>query len=770
MHRSESLPRAEAQSSTSLTGAARLTAGLAGLAAGAGALSPALAQEATATATPSSEATLDPIFVEATGKGQPNANAAGTGTNRLPGTVRETPQIINVVPAELMEQKRITSLEEALRSVPGVTLSTGEGRGGANGQQFRLRGLAAKGDVYLDGLRDFGVYSHDAFNTQSVEVIKGPSGKSFGVGNLGGVINQTTKKAQLGNQGEAAISYASGTVLRETLDINRQLSDTSALRFNLMNQEGDAADRDHVKVDRKGLAVDYGTGIGTDTEWHLGYEYIKGEGTPDMGQPMAQGSDGIYRPLQEYDVPGYDSSTSYVRSTDRDDTENHILTSTFRHEFAPGVTFTNDTRYSHYSRDFSATNPAACSTACLAALRAGTDQSLSYGAGGGMTYRQDGWGVQNLTTGQFDFTTFGLRHKAMVGLDLSYQEEDRIRGTWTGRTSNQTILNPQYSYPDATVAYDPASKSKSSAVDIGLILQDRVWFNDQLSVQAAARADYFRSRFKGALIASTTEVSGESEASRVSPSFSVIYEPTKDITTYFSLARTFRPLGTDIASAVNSFASETPSSDANYKPERADSIEIGGKMDLMGGKLGLSGAIFQIDKDNSYTISSDGEISSGFNEDGNSLQIKGFELGATGELFEGFSVNAAYAYLDGEVTRGQGTDAATVGNDAPGVSQHNLALWGNYAIPEAAVKLPGQLSVGAGITYASEYWADAANTALIPETVSIDAMIAYETDRYRVALNGYNLTDHQNYESAFSTSRAVPMAGTTFALTLSTRF
>ena len=39
--------------------------------------------------------------------------------------------------------------------MPGITVATGEGNGGMNGDQFRIRGFDAKGDVYVDGLRDF---------------------------------------------------------------------------------------------------------------------------------------------------------------------------------------------------------------------------------------------------------------------------------------------------------------------------------------------------------------------------------------------------------------------------------------------------------------------------------------------------------------------------------------------------------------------------------------------------------------------------------------
>lgn len=247
-----------------------------------------------------------------------NTNNASTGIARLPATVKETPKVINVISKDVIEQQRATSLDQILKNVPGITLSTGEGRGGVNGDQFRIRGLTSRGDVYTNGLKDFGAYKRDAFNTESVEVIKGPSGEAFGAGNLGGIINQTTKQAHLGNSTSIDQSAGSGSTYRTLLDTNIQINETTAVRVNGMYQNGNSPDRDHAKDDRWGGAVDLGMGIGTDTQWHLNYSYLHRDGKPDYGVPMAEGADGIYRPLTEYGVPGYDSSTSYIRSTDRD--------------------------------------------------------------------------------------------------------------------------------------------------------------------------------------------------------------------------------------------------------------------------------------------------------------------------------------------------------------------------------------------------------------------------------------------------------------------
>lgn len=728
---------------------------------------PALAQEGAAAEPPiDGVVQLDTVILTAADGEASNTNDAGTGIARMPATVRETPKVVNVVPAEVIEQQGATTLEEVLRNVPGITLSTGEGRGGSSGDQFRIRGLAAQGDVYQDGLRDFGVYTHDSFNTEGVQVIKGPSGDAFGVGNLGGLINQQRKKAGLEDFSEVLGSAGTGGTQRLQYDQNRVIGDSAALRVNLMVQNGEAADRDHVTDDRLGIALDYGRGLGTGTEWHLGYSYLRNRGVPDMGQPMAEGPDGISRPLLEYDVPGYDRDISYVRSTDRDDTDVHMLTSALTHQLESGWTLSNDTRIARYQRDFSATNPSSCDAACLAGLLAGIDQPVSYGAGGGMTYDQDGWGVQNVTTLTGEAMTGGVRHQITAGLDLSWQIDHRRRGSWLVGRPEGTILDPIHDASGAVFDWDD-DHATAKALNAGLFLSDRMHFSEQFSVLASARADWFESSFDGVLIGGDERVSGSVDGFEISPSLSLIWEPSPDRMAYLTFARTYRPLGTDIASAVNAFETEVPASERDFEPERSDLIELGGKMDLMGGRLGLTAALFQIEKKNSFDRDpTTGEITPGFSANGENRRIRGFEFGATGEVAPGVDLLLAYSHLDGEITGGRGANEETVGNDAPGVPRHNLALWASHARPLGR----GEFTVAGGIRYASEYWSDSANTARIPETVSLDAMIAYEQDNWRLALNGTNLTDHDNYASAFSGSRVVPDAGRVFTVSLSHRF
>src|SRR6201986_2971329 len=140
-------------------------------------------------------------------------------------SVQDTPQSITVVTGEVMKQQGVTTLADALKNVPGITIAIGQGATLAGGQ-FKINGFDAKDDVYLDGLRDFGAYNRDSFSYDEVQVLKGPSGLMFGRGTVGGAINTVSKLAHLGDHYVGHIEGGTGGHVRGTVDANYQLSDT----------------------------------------------------------------------------------------------------------------------------------------------------------------------------------------------------------------------------------------------------------------------------------------------------------------------------------------------------------------------------------------------------------------------------------------------------------------------------------------------------------------------------------------------------------------
>ncbi len=105
--------------------------------------------------------------------------------------VRDIPQSVTVINSTLMQAQGATSLADALRNVPGITMGAAEG--GSIGNNFNLRGFSARTDIYLDGMRDRGQVYRDVFSLDAVEVLQGPSSMLFGRGSTGGIINQVSK-------------------------------------------------------------------------------------------------------------------------------------------------------------------------------------------------------------------------------------------------------------------------------------------------------------------------------------------------------------------------------------------------------------------------------------------------------------------------------------------------------------------------------------------------------------------------------------------------
>ena len=115
----------------------------------------------------SADTTLAPVTAE--GSNAPVTNGYQVtmpSLNKLTTPLLDTPSSIAVLPKALLDDQGVTTLRDALRDVPGISLQAGEG--GQQGDNFSIRGFNAQNDIYLDGMHDFGSYYRDPFNLASV--------------------------------------------------------------------------------------------------------------------------------------------------------------------------------------------------------------------------------------------------------------------------------------------------------------------------------------------------------------------------------------------------------------------------------------------------------------------------------------------------------------------------------------------------------------------------------------------------------------------------
>ena len=724
-------------------------------------------------------------------------------------SLQDMPQAVNVIDQQTMKQQATSTLSDALRNVPGITIAIGEG-GTLAGDQFKIRGFDAKDDVYLDGLRDFAAYTRDSFDYEEVQVLKGPSGLMFGRGTGGGAINTVSKTPTLGERYAFGVEGGNGDHVRATTDLNYQFSDTGAVRLNLMVTDTGVVDRDLVHSTRFGIAPSIALGLGTDTTFTLGLIHQQTAARPDYGLVVASPPTSVIaKPVSEFGVP---RSTFPGLKADHDKNTADLITAKLTHSAADWLSLENDVRVAVYSRDFRYTSADACDNTiatnyCNLRLFGIAQPGAAAGSfdptqtlvrtGGGGPYKQNSWGAQDIASANADFHLGEFRNQLIAGIDASYQRADRTIYAYTlppgpnatlyplnDHTASRanigwSLFNPTH---QPIAGYDVilptaanstgANAGKTSATattvvtstgdatDLAAFATDRFWFNEAISLIAGLRADQYHADYKSVTVAGVTS-DFKAPSFLFDPRASLVFEPDQGQTYYLSWGKAATPIGTSVVGSPTPISSAASSA---LKPDKSETIEAGAKLSVLNNALGLSGSVFQVTKSNA--LQTDPVSGAVLLQSSQKQRVQGFETSATGEVLPHLSLTASYTYLN-PVIVSDATTPYNIGKQITFVPKHAASVWGDY---DAHDLLDG-LSFGGGLVYQSHLFNayTAPNPATyplgrvveIPETVELDAVIAYEIDRLHFQLNINNLTDRLNYSQSFG-NRGTPAPGRTF--------
>jgi len=122
------------------------------------------------------------------------ANSTGVATN-VNTPVINIPQSVSVLTKNFIADQNFQSVTDVTRYVPGVAVHQGEG----NRDELVIRGVDSSANFFVNGFRDDVQIFRDLYNTQSIDVLKGPSALTFGRGSGGGLVNRTLKEADWQN-------------------------------------------------------------------------------------------------------------------------------------------------------------------------------------------------------------------------------------------------------------------------------------------------------------------------------------------------------------------------------------------------------------------------------------------------------------------------------------------------------------------------------------------------------------------------------------------
>ncbi|WP_448948000.1 TonB-dependent receptor [Lautropia mirabilis] len=649
-------------------------------------VAPAHAQEADRATLPA----VNVVGAQDDGYTTPDATS-GTKTN---APLRDVPQTINVVPARVLEDQHVNSMQDALKNVPGVSFSHGDGQR----DQVSIRGFSAIADQYVDGFRDDALYFRDLSNIERVDVIKGPAAVLYGRGSAGGLINRISKKP--GKDITAAnLSLGSWKDRRLEADLGRATGDQS-LSWRLTGAIEKADSYRHQQfLDRKAIAPSAQIRFSPDTQVLLQAEYLNDRRVTDFGIPSYQG-----RPVNV--DPGTYYGAANARDADYTHTTVQAYTGVITHRIDDTLSLRNATRYYHYELDRNNTTTASVNAAARTV-------SLAHG---NIFRREHGWSNQTELTQQAHLG--GLKHELLYGLELGQQNKDLLSHAQRN-VATVDIFNPVLPTLARQASGNPTNDNLGRFETMGLYVQDMISIDEQWKVLAGLRYDHFK------------QETGERNTGRklqrtdndISPRLGAVYQPDAAQSYYLSWSRSFQPSGEAFALS---------SGNANLDPEQTTNTEIGAKYDLLDGRLSTTFSLFRLNRTNVR----DTDPATNQLATIGTRRTDGFEWSLSGELAPGWRAIMGYAFLDAKVTRSPSR------NDGQPVQGKRSTLTPRHAANFWITKdLDGGFGVGAGANLVGSRYANAGNTVRLPGYVTADAAAWWRQGPWGVQLNVYNITD-----------------------------
>lgn len=645
-------------------------------------------------------------FVEVSG------NAPAPSSPKYTQPLRDTPQTLVVIPRTVLQDQAVTSLRDALRNTPGITLTAGEG-GTAPGDNLLIRGFSARNDVYIDGARDPGVSSRDTFNIESVEVAKGPSSVTAGRGSTGGSVNLVTKSANLQNNGEVRFTGGNAGQKRGTIDVDRRLSETVAVRVNGMWQDSGVPGRDEVTQKGWGFAPSIGFGLGRPTTVTVGYQRLQQNNIPDYGLPGTLPDLAV---AAGKTVDDLDFSNFYgLLSRDHEKMTSDIVTGTITHRFRPTLSLRNLTRFGRNYLDRVVTPPRAASAANGAA-DPGYDPTVPQIRRTDTKYQyRDDKTVTNQTDLTSAFKTGSVQHSVVAGIELAHDLQPSYAATDLFTNGRPPVTD--LFHPDPTQAYAPAiartgASSEAHATSAAMYAFDTVKLSDKVQADAGLRWDHVDVRYNTVAASTATGPGAETDFGRVDKALSgrvgLVYKPVQRGSIYGAYSTSFNP---SFDGAFGLTLGATGVNSAALPPERSRNLEVGTKWDLTG-TLFATVAAFRMEKINAKTT----DATTGATVLAGNQRVNGVEFGLSGNLTSRWNVFTGLSLMHGTIE--DSLVAAEVDKQLSYVPEKSFNVWSSY-------HFPANLTVGAGAQYTGGYYFSNTNALTTANAEAIQRLTRY---------------------------------------------
>ena len=709
---------------------------------------------------------LPTIHAQAHATKQQSLKVDESANSKFVAPLLDTPKSVSVISKKLIEDTQVTTLADALRTVPGITLGAGEG-GNPNGDRPIIRGYNSESSMYVDGVRNATSQNRDMFAVEQVEITKGSSSSLGGAGSVGGSVNMISKVAKKGDSLEGSVAAGTDNYQRITLDGNKDFGNGIAARVAVMGHHNEKAGQaDGAEYKRVGIAPSITFGLDTPTRTTASYYYLKSDDTPDSGVPYQYDKDKKATVGKPVNV----KQGIYYGLLDRDfqKQENHIATLKVEHDLTDNLTLSNTAIYSKSKNDYLWTQP---------------DDSKGNVLNDKVWRRinsritdTDIFTDQLSLTGKFNTGT--IKHRFNLGAEYSDQESDKgsYSTTYPGYKDSTTggfnsncvnndawctsLTNPNPHDPWLGTATANRNTTTTTTKNTSVYFLDNIEFTPQWLLDLGVRWD----KFDTEQVTNATGEKIENDKDFFTYQAGLTFKPVENGSIYASYATSANPVGVDAGDGSESIGKAY----MDLKPEEARTIELGTKWDLFNDKLNLTAAVFRTEKQNTRI-----QLDAGTYTNGGESKVDGVELTANGKITDKWDITAGYSYLDSEMTNPgpscnrQGVctaDNPAKGKQLPNVPKNSATLWTTYKV------LP-QFTVGAGAFYADQVFGDAANTKWVAGYVRYDAMARYNVNKnVDLQLNVNNLSDKRYFTKAYASHYATEADGRNAVLSVNFKY
>lgn len=689
------------------------------------------------------------------------------GNSRLQGDAKTSTRTVTAITQEVLETTGTTSVREIARSTPGISLGFGEG-GNSYGDNLYIRGFKANNDIYKDGVRDPGVSITETFATEQVEIAKGPSGTVGGRGTTGGALDIVSKSAQDVDFSRYVTTVTSADTVRQTIDINRKLDDTLALRFNGMVQEGNTAGRNNVHDNRRGaaLALKYTPNEQLTVEADL--NYTKFDQMPDWGIPYVNDEElGLVGPVSEF---GVDPATHYgVYGRDFQIYEQTSGTFKTAYAFDNGFTLTNTLRRSSSVLDYVVSVPSGMDTA------GSSDPNDWLVHLSTKSVYQETDVLADVLELNGDAEIGGMKHSFVLGASYTdekvrkwgyenlesedYEAPDGVRGCET------SLVNPDPVGEGCWTGETPTLSANSTNTDVRTLsayLLDTVDVTDRLTLNAGVRIDHYEIDRSGIDRRSEEPYAYERTDTMFNWNLGATYALTDKLNVYAAAATSTNPMGQEIASG-GGFYGGLDEAGTDLAPEKNTSLELGAKFEFTPNLL-LTAALFQTTKENAReTI---GRGSDAVTTDTLKYAVRGLELGVAGQVSEKLALFGGATLMQSEIL--SSAEAENVGESVANFAHEQFNLLATYQVTDA-------LMLGGRINYKGEtdLGSTAANGLTIPSSLTLDLLGEYEfSENQSIKFGVTNVADATVYDAGYRSGEPFTYVGPgrEFSISLDMKF